>query len=137
MLYHNCKVNKTLAVINDPVCQSHSTVSSDHDSHLKVVLFGEIVKSGDGWTTCVKIWITGCRDCGSASWINMTYEKCHLCHLVNYLCCMDKRVQCHSNIIETFVKILSKIQILGWLQLSMKHILVQWTNRCLSIVVVC
>ena len=36
---------------------------------MKVVLFCEILKSGDGRTTCVKIVITTGRDCASAEWI--------------------------------------------------------------------
>ena len=48
---------------NDLLGQTHSPASSDHYSHLKIVLFCEIVKSGDGRTTPpVKIVITTGRD---------------------------------------------------------------------------
>ena len=56
--------------INDPHGQTHSLTSTDHYSSLKVVLFCEILKSGDGQTSLVKIVINIGRDCGSASWVN-------------------------------------------------------------------
>ena len=42
--------NYTVWAINDPLGQTHSPASSDHYSHLIVVLFCEILKSGD-WQT--------------------------------------------------------------------------------------
>ena len=42
--------------INDPFGQTHSPASSDHYSHLKVVLFCEILKSGDGRSYRHKMW---------------------------------------------------------------------------------
>ena len=74
-----------MCAINDPQGQTDSPASSDHCSHLKVVLFCEIFKSEDGRTdgrayvrTIIyvrmdgrtkraKIVITTGRDCGSAS----------------------------------------------------------------------
>ena len=53
---------KRLYDINDPLGQTNSPASSDHCSHLKIVLFCRILKS-------VKIVVTTGRDCGSASWI--------------------------------------------------------------------
>ena len=35
---------------NDPLGQTHGPAASDHYSRLKVVLFGKILKSGDGRT---------------------------------------------------------------------------------------
>ena len=35
-----------MCVINDPLGQIHSSASSDHYSHMKFVLFCEILKSG-------------------------------------------------------------------------------------------
>ena len=66
-----------MRVINDPLGQTHSFVSSDRYSCLNV-LFCEILNSGwqrtdgrtDVQTTRAKIVITTGRDCGSASWIN-------------------------------------------------------------------
>ena len=58
-----------MCVINDPLGQTHSPSSSDHYSHLKVVLFCENFKSDD--TTC-KIVITTGFDRGLASWINLS-----------------------------------------------------------------
>ena len=57
-----------MCVINDPLGQTHSSVSSDYYFHLKFVLFCEIYKSGDGkmdvQTQRVKIMIPTVRDCG-------------------------------------------------------------------------
>ena len=39
-----------MCAINDPLGQTHSPASSDHYSHLKVILFWDIWESGD--TTC-------------------------------------------------------------------------------------
>ena len=51
-----------MSAINDPLGQTNSPAGSDHCSHLKVVLFCEILKSGDGrtdgWTSRAKIEIT-------------------------------------------------------------------------------
>ena len=66
------KRNKT-GVVNDPLCQTHSPVSSDHYSHLKIVLFCSIFKIEDG-RTFVKIMVTTGRVCGSASWIKSTFS---------------------------------------------------------------
>ena len=43
-----------MCAINDPLGQTHSPTSSDHYSHMKVRLFSEILKSGDGrmYTPC-------------------------------------------------------------------------------------
>ena len=41
------KLDKT-GVINDPLGQTHNPAGSDHYFHLKIVLFREILKSGDG-----------------------------------------------------------------------------------------
>ena len=70
-----------MCVINDPLGQIHNVASSDHYSHLKFVLFCEILKSGegrmDGRTNVqtppprVKLEIKAGHDYGSASWINM------------------------------------------------------------------
>ena len=45
-----CTNYKIMCVIKDPLGQTHSTSSSDHYSHLKFVLFCEILKRGDGRT---------------------------------------------------------------------------------------
>ena len=37
-----------MSAINEPHGHTHSSASSDHYSHLKVVLFCEILKIGDG-----------------------------------------------------------------------------------------
>ena len=73
-----------MRVIKDPPGQTHSPARSDHYSHLKFVLFCEMLKSGyvrtdnscdfekwDGQTLCIKIFTSTGRDCGSAEWINM------------------------------------------------------------------
>ena len=64
-----------MTAINDPLGQTHSSSSSDHIESLNVVLFCEIMKSGDvhaDWQTkSANIVITTFRDCGSASWINI------------------------------------------------------------------
>ena len=39
--------NKT-GVINDPLGQTHNPIRSDHNSHLKMVLFYAILKRGEG-----------------------------------------------------------------------------------------
>ena len=74
------RLQEDMSAINDPLGQTHSPASSDHYSHLKVVLFCEILKSPDGRTDGrtprAKIVITTGRDCGSASWINRTLQKC-------------------------------------------------------------
>ena len=54
--------------------------SSDHYSHLKIVLFCPILKIGDGWTDvrtyrrtiCVIIVITNGLNCWWPEWINIT-----------------------------------------------------------------
>ena len=46
------------------------SASSDHYFHLKMVVFCEILKSGEGRTTFVKIVFATGRTRGSASWIN-------------------------------------------------------------------
>ena len=51
-------LQEDMQVINDALGQTHITATSDHHSHLKVVLFFEILKSGDGQTSRVKIGIT-------------------------------------------------------------------------------
>ena len=61
---------KEMGVINDPLCQTHSPVRSDHYSHLKIVLFCVILKSEDKRTDVM----CGNRDyyrlgLWSASWI--------------------------------------------------------------------
>ena len=60
-----------MCAINDPLTQTLSPASSDHYSHLKIVLFCEVLKSEDGRTDVrtprAKIVITTIRDCGSAS----------------------------------------------------------------------
>ena len=48
-LMFKINVNKA-GVINDPLSQTHSSVSSDHCLCLNIVLFCEILKSGDGRT---------------------------------------------------------------------------------------
>ena len=52
-------------VINDPLGRTHSLAISDHYFHLKLGLYWEILKSGDG-QTCKN----NDRYCGSAAWIN-------------------------------------------------------------------
>ena len=42
--------------INDPLGQTHSPASSDHYSHLKFVLFREILKSWEERTYRHHIW---------------------------------------------------------------------------------
>ena len=54
--------------IDDPLGQSHSPASSAHYSPLTIVLFCEILKSGDGRTKG-RAYRQHMRDCGSASWI--------------------------------------------------------------------
>ena len=54
--------------INYPLGKTQCPGSSDHYSNLKVVLFCEILKSGD--VRLGKIVITTACDYGSASWIN-------------------------------------------------------------------
>ena len=44
-----------MCATNDPLGQTHSPASSDHYSHLKIVMSCEILKSVDGQTTCAKI----------------------------------------------------------------------------------
>ena len=39
-----------MCAMNDPLGQTQSPASSDRYFHLKAVLFGEIMKSGDGRT---------------------------------------------------------------------------------------
>ena len=56
-----------MSAINDPFGQTHSPDNSDHYSRLKVDLFCELLKSGDGRT---KIVIIIGRDCGLDEWIN-------------------------------------------------------------------
>ena len=58
-----------MSAISDPLGQIHSPANFDHYSHLQVVLFCEILKSGDGRKEIV---ITIGRDCGSAEWINFS-----------------------------------------------------------------
>ena len=71
--------SRDMCAVNDPLGQTHSRVSSDHYSQLKVVLFCEILKSRDGGTdvqtTLAKIVITTGRECGSPSWIKRPHEK--------------------------------------------------------------
>ena len=68
-----------MCAINDPSGQTHSPASNDHYSHIKFVLFCEILKSGDGWpnvqTPRVKIVITTDSDCWSALWINKKFTS--------------------------------------------------------------
>ena len=62
-----------MCAINDPLNQTHSPAISDHYSHLKVVLFCEILKKKDECTDtkCENSdVITTASDCGSVSWIN-------------------------------------------------------------------
>ena len=77
--------------IDDPLGQPHSPASNDHYSHLKVVLFCEILKDGNGRTDeqppRAKIVIITGRDCGSASWINIV-----VCGKSMVLC--QKNIQC-------------------------------------------
>ena len=75
------KTNDNKRGVNDPLGQTHRPASKDHYFQLKIILFCEILKSGNvmtnlqtelyGRTTCVKLVITTGRDCGSASWINL------------------------------------------------------------------
>ena len=49
-----------MCAINDPLGQTHSPALSEHYSHLKVVLFCDILKSGDGrkdGQTTPTLWI--------------------------------------------------------------------------------
>ena len=64
--------------VYDPLGQTHSPASSDHYSHVKVVLFCDILKSG---RTCVKIVFTTDHNCGSASWIKNHHAM--PCNLIN------------------------------------------------------
>ena len=64
-----------MCAINDPLSQTNSSASSAHYSRFKIVLFCEILKSGDGCMdgrtdNIAKIVITTGHDSGSASWIN-------------------------------------------------------------------
>ena len=56
------KLRQDLCAINDPLGQTHGPAICDHYSRFKVVLFCEILKSGDGrtdvQTTRAKIVIT-------------------------------------------------------------------------------
>ena len=66
-----------MCAINDPLGQTHSLSSSDAISiysHLKVVLFCELLKSKDGRTTRAKIVITTSRDGWWSSWINFAFN---------------------------------------------------------------
>ena len=88
-----------MCAINDPIGQTHSPASSNHYSRLKVVLFHEILKSGDGQTTRAKIVIITGRDCGLAEWINkldefkMTHRATSNIQVV-ILSCMVPIVKC-------------------------------------------
>ena len=62
-------LSQDMCAVNDPLGQTHSPASSDHYSHLKIVLFCEILT--DGQTTRAKIVITA-HHVGSASWINIS-----------------------------------------------------------------
>ena len=67
-----CETEKyKTGVINDPLSQTHSLTHSEHCFRLKLVLFWQILKSGDrhGQTTCAKTMIPTGLDCGSAEWI--------------------------------------------------------------------
>ena len=68
--------------INDPLDQTHSPASSEHYSRLKIALFFEILKCGDGrtdgQTKGAKIVITTGRDYGSPPWIKKYYYYFHL-----------------------------------------------------------
>ena len=44
------KVEDKTDLINDPLGQTHNPAISDHYSHLKVVLFREFLKRGNGRT---------------------------------------------------------------------------------------
>ena len=67
--YHKIIKYKT-GVINDPLGQTHSLVSSDHC--FLFFCFAKKVRT-DGRTTCAKIMIpTGC---GLAEWIKIFQEK--------------------------------------------------------------
>ena len=72
-----------MSAINDPLGQTHSPASSDHYSHLKIVLFNEILKRGrtDGRTDGPRAKI-GTTACGSALWINCRkYTTLIICKL--------------------------------------------------------
>ena len=47
-----------MCAISDPLGQTHSPSSSDHYSHLKMILFCEIFKRGDGRTPREELVIT-------------------------------------------------------------------------------
>ena len=59
-------------VINDQLGQINKFASNKHCFQLKFVVLLDFEKWGRtyGRTTCVKIIITTCRDCGVAEWIN-------------------------------------------------------------------
>ena len=48
MRYLKYNEKQNMCAINDPLGQPHSPASSDHYSHLKIVLFCVILKSEDG-----------------------------------------------------------------------------------------
>ena len=63
-------------VINDPLGLTQSPHSSDHYFHFKMILFGAILKSGDGQTdgNVWKQWpLQAVIDCWSAMWIKIHY----------------------------------------------------------------
>ena len=93
MSYNNCiEIIKLqdMYVINDPLGQTHSPVSRDHNSHLKVVLFCEILKSRDGrtdiQTTRAKIVITTGRD-----WVGLVDQE--LLSFYNFRCIVCQCIQ--------------------------------------------
>ena len=57
-----------MCAIKDPLGQTHSSASGDHNFHLKIVF---ALRDFEKWRrTCVKIMITNIRHCGSADWIH-------------------------------------------------------------------
>ena len=59
-----------MCVINDPLGQTQSPAGSDHYSHLKVESC--FAKKYGRTDTTVEIVINTGRECGLASWINMS-----------------------------------------------------------------
>ena len=67
-----------VSAINDPLGQAHNTARSDHYSHLKLVFFCAVLKSGAGRTWCMKtVIITTGSDCCRPSG-SMLQIKIHL-----------------------------------------------------------
>ena len=73
IIHINIKWTQDMCVINDPLGQTHSPISSDQ-SFQKTFVLWYFEKWG---RTRVKIMITDSRDGGSANWIN--WDLCVLC----------------------------------------------------------